>query len=330
MGRKSAGRKSVQIFFFLFAIALSFAHLAESGSSAPRFSQWRLLQNFHALCPFGAVETAGRLVFQGRFVQKTGYSNLWAFAGALAGAALLGPGLCSYLCPLGSLQEWVGALGKRVFGKRHNRFVPKGADRALGYLRYAVLAFIVVQTTRLVSLVFSRFDPYYALLRFWSGEVHITALVVLGAVLAASLFTERPWCRWLCPLGGLLGLAQLLSPWKIRVTKSSCTSCGACGRACPMNAVFRGNGVVRDLRCNRCGACLSACAGHVTHSLPFKTRLSIKQGLAAGILFMAVFMAPSLYAIATGKMVRPGEIRPGGRSGVKVAAGNAAAERVLD
>jgi hypothetical protein len=58
-----------------------------------------------------------------------------------------------------------------------------------------------------------------------------------------------PPCSWKGPCaggsarsGGLLGLAQLLSPWKVRVTRGSCTSCGAC---------------------------LSACAGHVTHSPPF-------------------------------------------------------------
>lgn len=362
MRRKVSGRQAVQVFFFFFAFAISVAHVAEpvsgakkrataagmqaqagastaqavpvsaalpvseAGSTAPKSSPWRLLRNFHALCPFGAVATAGRLVLQGRFVPKTGHSNLWAFAGVLAGTALFGPGLCSYFCPLGSLQEWIGALGKRVFRKRYNRFVSKSVDRALGYLRYVVASLILVQTTRFASLVFSRFDPSYALMRFWSGEVYLTALGVLGAVIAASLFMERPWCRWLCPLGGLLGLVQLLSPWKIRVTKGSCTSCGACGRACPMNVVFGGSGVVRDLRCNRCGSCLSACRGHVAYSLPFKPPLPIKRGLAAGILFIALITAPSLYAIVTGRMFGPGEIRHSGRSGD----GNAAAERMLD
>jgi polyferredoxin len=220
-------RKHFQLIFSLFAISLSLARLAEpfagatsvAGNAAAR-SAWKMLQNFHALCHFGAVATAARLVLRGRFIPKTGYSDMWTLA---------------------------GALGRRMNGKRFNRLIPKRADRVLGCARYAVPA-VVVHTTRLASPAFSRFDPCYALFRFWTGEGYPSGLVTLGAVCAASLFVERPWCRWFCPPGGLPGLVQLLSPWKIRQATKTCASCG----------------------------------GGLAHSLPFGNRLSINKGLAAG------------------------------------------------
>ena len=45
-------------------------------------------------------------------------------------------------------------------------------------------------------------------LQFNSADVFFTALISLVIVLILSLFIERPWCRWLCPFGVLLGIVQ--------------------------------------------------------------------------------------------------------------------------
>jgi hypothetical protein len=151
-----------------------------------------------------------------------------------------------------------------------------------------VLAVVVVQTTRLVSLAFSRFDPCYALFRFWTGEVYPSALVTLGAVCEASLLVERPWCRWFCPFGVLRGPVQLLSPWKIGLAAKTCASC------------------------------VASCGGGLTHSIPLGNRLSIIKGLAAGMLFLALITGPTIFAIATGKMTRVVEVGHTARSDARV------------
>jgi ferredoxin len=292
-------RRSVQIIFFLFIFGVVFSHYAEkSGIDVP----WPVLHNFHAICPFGAVETAGRLVMDGSFIPKIHESNLWVFAGVMAVTLLFGAVFCGWLCPLGSVQEWIGAIGKKIFKKRYNRFIGEKADRMLGYLRYAVLALVVLKTTQMVALVFQRVDPYYALFHFWMGDVLPSAMIVLGAVLSLSLFFERPWCRWFCPFGALIGVVQLLSPWKIRRNSTECSACGACSRTCPMRIPLEKKNVVFDTRCNRCGNCLSVCPKESGMSFSFSGAFlfPMKRKLVTGALIVLVFAAPILFAHAGG------------------------------
>lgn len=270
------------------------------------------ISNLHAVCPFGAVETAARLITEGRFIPKTHPSNLWMLLAATASTVVFGALFCGWLCPLGSVQDWVGRLGRRLFGRRYNTFVPRRLDRALGYLRYAVLGLIVVATTRAISLVFVAYDPYYALLHFWTGQALPTAIAVLAVVLAASLLVERPWCRWLCPFGALQGLLQLVAPWKIRRSATLCTDCGSCSRACPVRIAVAEKTVVRDTRCNRCGECLAACPvrGALDHSLPGRRAaaasvpaLSMRSRFLTAALALSIFAAPIAASTAAGQFV---------------------------
>ena len=292
-------KRSIQIVFYLFVFTIVLSHFIERrGWGLP----WPVLHNFHAICPFGAVETAGRLIIEGGFIPKVHESNLWTFLGVTLVTVTIGAAFCGYLCPLGSVQEWIGSIGKKTFKKRYNRIAGKKVDQLLGYMRYGVLITIIIQTTRMTTLVFQRVDPYYALFHFWMGDVFLTALIALGIILMLSFFVERPWCRWFCPFGALQGILQLISPWKIRKNKELCTSCGACARACPMGIHIQEKNSVFDTRCNRCGNCLRAChrEGAISFSLPMKPSLKLKNSFVTGVLILVLFAAPILVAHAGG------------------------------
>ena len=108
-------KRGVQITFYLFISTIVLSHFIESrGWDLP----WPVLQNFHAVCPFGAVETAGRLIIEGSFIPKIHESNLWTFLGVALVTITIGAAFCGYLCPLGSVQEWIGSIGKKIFKKR--------------------------------------------------------------------------------------------------------------------------------------------------------------------------------------------------------------------
>ena len=66
-----------------------------------------------------------------RLIPKIHESNFWVFSGVILITLLIGAVFCSYLCPLGSVQEWIGALGKRIFKKKYNRFIGRKIDRVL-------------------------------------------------------------------------------------------------------------------------------------------------------------------------------------------------------
>ncbi len=141
-------------------------YLAEIGKEMPIVGTASL----HAICPYGGIETIVSLVTMGVFVQKIHMSSVVLTALIVLLGLLFGPVVCSYICPLGTVQEWIGKIGKKLFGKHYNQMVPKKLDAILRYLRYGVLIFTVYLTTNSLKLIFLEVDPpYYALFNF--GQV---------------------------------------------------------------------------------------------------------------------------------------------------------------
>jgi polyferredoxin len=247
-------RLAVQIFFFaLIALTAVNGYLAERGIVLPLLSTASL----HTLCPFGGVVTIYTLLTSGRLIQKIHESALVMLGLTAITAILFGPVFCSWVCPLGSIQEWLGKLGGKLFKKRYNHFLPPLAENVLKWFRFAVLIGVVYMTAKSGVLLFTNIDPYYALFHFWREEIALPALLILGVTLAGSLFVARPWCRFACPLGGLLGLANLFRVFRIRRNQPTCINCNLCSKACPMKIDVAKQSVVRDPACNSCMLCTS-------------------------------------------------------------------------
>jgi len=133
-------RLLVQIFFFtLIALISVNKTLAAASMGIPFLSAASL----HALCPFGGVETFFTLVTTGLFVPKTQISAVILMSLVFLLALFFGPVFCGWVCPFGAFQEWLGKIGKRLFKKRYNHFIPPKVDRVLRYLRYGVLVWVL-------------------------------------------------------------------------------------------------------------------------------------------------------------------------------------------
>ncbi len=269
--RKSILRLLVQIFFFVLIALISVNKgLEESGKATIPFLSTASL---HSLCPFGGVVTLYNLITVGTLIQKIHASAVVLLGLVLLLSVLFGPVFCGWVCPLGSLQEWVGKLGKKLFRKRYNNFVPRKLDRVLRYIRFAVLLWVVFVTARSATLLFANVDPYNALFTFWFEEAALPAMIILGLTLAGSLFIERPWCKYACPYGALLGLFNKIRIFKIRRTPSTCISCNRCTNVCPMNINVAGKEVVTDLQCISCLECTSERACPVEDTVELSLRL---------------------------------------------------------
>lgn len=247
-------RKIVQWFFFLLIGFISINHaLAGAGKGIGLLSSASL----HAVCPFGGVETLYTFLSSGLLVQKIHDSSLVLGGIVLILAILFGPAFCGWICPLGTVQEWVGRLGRKLLRRRYNHLVPSRLDGVLRYARYAVLIWALYVTANSGRLVFEAYDPYFALFNFWSTEVAWSALAILGVTLALSLLVERPWCKYACPYGAVLGLTNLFRLFSIRRAESTCKADGACSILCPMNIPVDTKKVVRDHQCISCMECTS-------------------------------------------------------------------------
>ena len=257
-------RPLIQTFFFVF-IALTAANhsLAEQGNGV----DWLSDASLHGMCPFGGVVSAYRYVNEGMLVQKVHQSSFVLMFIGFALAIAFGPVFCGWVCPLGTFEEWVSKLGKKLFGKRHNHFVPARVDKYLRYLRYAVLVGVVYVTARTGQLLFANIDPYFALFNFWTSEVAVGGLIVLGVTMVAALFVERPFCKYGCPYGALIGVFNLFRVFKIRRNVETCIDCKSCDRACPMNIEVSAGRTVRDHQCITCMQCTSEAACPVANTV---------------------------------------------------------------
>ncbi len=290
-------KRVIQIAFFTFIFTMVLTHyLEENGIELPV-----KIPNLHAICPFGAVETLGRLLLVDKFIPKTHESNFWVLLGSIGSTILFGALFCGWLCPLGSVQDLIGKIGNKFLKGKYNN-VPVKLDRILEYLRYITLILIILQTTELLTLAFVKVDPYYALYHFWTGEALPSAIIILVIVLVSSIFVERPWCRWLCPFGTVQGIFQLISPWKIRRDSEKCINCSKCSKACPMKISVASINSVFDTRCNKCGDCLDSCSveGALDHKLPYRNGIPINSRIATGFLVVLLFAAPIIIAYQTG------------------------------
>ena len=261
-------RRVVQAFFFSLIALIAVNHnLAESGGGISLLSNASL----HALCPFGGVVTIYQYATVGTFVQKIHESAFVLMVIGFVLAILFGPVFCGWVCPLGTVQEWVSKWGRKLFRRRFNHFVPPRIDNILRYARYIVLVWVLYVTAVSGKLIFSDYDPYFALFNFWSGEVAWQAFVILGLTLSLSLFVERPWCKDACPYGAVQGLSNLFRAFKIHRAESTCKADGACSILCPMNISVDSVTAVGDHQCISCLECTSEAVCPVAQTVIFST-----------------------------------------------------------
>jgi polyferredoxin len=178
-------------------------------------------------------------------------------------SVLLRKAFCGWLCPVGTISEWLWKTGRETFGR--NFVLPRWADIPLRSLKYILLAlFLWVVITMPVSAIQAFLHSPYGLiadvkmLNFFR-YLSTTAAVVIGAFVLASIFVRNFWCRYLCPYGALMGLAALVSPVWIRRRPDKCIDCAKCAKACPSHLPVDTNLTIRSAECLGCLECVAVC-----------------------------------------------------------------------
>lgn len=175
----------------------------------------------------------------------------WALL-MLVAVPLFGRGWCS-ICPIPMPGEWIqqGALldpqtgghslSKRWPKKLRNIWLQNGA--------FALVALFssVVLTSPQVSAI-------------------VLALFLFIGIGASLIYERRAFCRYLCPVGGFIGLYSQLAPVELRVkntsvcaahTEKTCYTGSSAGYGCPWQ-VYPG-GLVKNTYCGMCMECLRTC-----------------------------------------------------------------------
>ncbi len=212
--------------------------------------------------PIAGLMNTKYLLLTGR-VPAIHPAAMYLFLGFLLMSLLLKKAFCSWLCPIGTVSEYLWKLGGRLF--RGNLRIARWLDLPLRGLKYVLLALFMAVIGVMSADALDGFmqTPYglvvdVKMMNFFR-EMSGTAAVIILALVLLSMLIQNFWCRYLCPYGALLGLASLLSPLKIRRDQNACIDCGKCARTCPASLPVDRLVQVRSVECSACMACVAAC-----------------------------------------------------------------------
>jgi len=196
----------------------------------------------------------------------------------LAMAFLFRKAFCSWLCPIGTLSEYLWRAGRLVFGR--NLTLPRWLDIPLRGLKYLLLGFFAWAVSTLSADAIAAFmgSPYGAvadvqMLNFFR-HIGETGLIVFTILVFLSVLVQNFWCRYLCPYGALLGLTSFLSPTHIRRVPDACIDCAKCAKACPSVLPVDKLVSIKSAECTGCLECVAVC--------PAQGALTMRSGWGHG------------------------------------------------
>ncbi len=222
------------------------------------------------------------------------------FISAILTTLLLRRSFCSWICPVGTISEWLWKLGFNRM--RQNIRPPDWLDYCLRSIKYLLLAYLLYAAfcwdfTRQTTFLASDYNGLSDLkLIHLLISPSLPVLMVLLILLGISYLLRNPFCRFICPYGALLGLVSLLSPAAVQRNAKKCVSCGVCSQVCPTGINVMQAGRVNNPECIACWRCISHCRVNTALTMTVFARWAL-----SGILFAALLLMLFLGGIQFGK-----------------------------
>jgi polyferredoxin/uncharacterized protein with FMN-binding domain len=246
--------------------------------------------SLQGLCPVGGVTALLELLIRGILLSPVTVA-------VIVISLLFGSVFCGWICPFGTIQDLITQLTKKLNIKKYNVLVPPSVDKYLRLFRYIVLLTVICFYIFHIITLLHPLCIYNSITKPWNNSLPAGAVILFGIVVI-SFFTERPWCKYLCPYGALIGLTNKISFFRIRRKASSCINCKKCSTKCPMNIAVSEKTKIDDAQCISCFKCISGnhcpVKNTVTVDYTFNHTISLKQkGLTffiVTILFFSVFV----------------------------------------
>ena len=266
--------------------------------------QWRIMgKTISPIEPSETMHTLQRGAINAGFI---------FFALAILATLIFGRFVCGWGCHILALQDFCGWMLKKI------GLTPKPfRSRLLVYVPLigALYMFVWPTAYRLITSqpgpLIPKFTNHLVTSNFWetfpSVSVAIPFLFVCG-FMTVYFLGQKGFCTYACPYGGFFGLADKLSPGKIRVT-DACNQCGHCTATCTSNVLVHAEvkqyGMVVDPGCMKCMDCVSVCPNDalyfgfgkptllVPKSNAIKKNYSVTwpEEIAGALVFLGSFLA---------------------------------------
>ena len=165
--------------------------------------------------------------------------------------------ICGWACPFGALQELLYSLP--ILRRLKKRKLPFGLTNLVrgGMFAAMLLLLFGIVGGRRGFVVYHFINPFNL---FNLDFEELSVVVTIVAAMVVAVVAYRPFCQLICPFGFVSWLAERLSLVRVRIDAEQCTECGACVRACPLEAAK--DKVARKLfgaDCFSCARCLNVC-----------------------------------------------------------------------
>lgn len=266
-----------------------------------------------------------------------GGGALLAFSILMLSAALFGRYYCSFLCPLGAMQDIMGFFRRKWTRRKRYKMMPLNRGWRYGSLLLFVFL-ILIGSGAAIGLM----DPYSHAGRIvsqlavnpailfnniiaWMLEsqrmyavppVPAARFQVAPFLLATTLFAllwvlvwrnGRIYCNTFCPVGAGLGILASRSLFRIRFDQEACTACGLCAADCKAGCIDFRQKTIDASRCVMCMNCLTSCKeGGIRYTLGRKQRTRAFSGERRQVMKM-LGIAPVLPLAAPLSAPGPGE-----------------------
>ena len=212
---------------------------------------------------FSSIGSMITSIIGGSFAITENVGSIILVVGILFLTLVWGRFFCGFICSFGAMQDLLNAIGKLIPFKVR---ISEKADKWLKYLKYAVLAFVAVGVWGFTITGDTIWSPWtvfgiYSSLSGWSSLKYFLTLggILLLLIIIGSLFIERFFCRYLCPLGALFSIVSRFRIYSINRKPDKCGNCKLCTSQCSMGIPLYKYDEVCSGECINCMKCTSVC-----------------------------------------------------------------------
>ncbi len=214
---------------------------------------------------FNGLKTVTTAIVNGTFDFTSLLPELFVTVFLLVITLVFGRLFCGWMCAFGSLGDLFHFVGKKLF--RINYRIPERFDAVLKKCKYVLFFFTLIGIWILGLGLFSSWSPWdvfgmeFSLTPDWglAFTSFTVGTILLIAILVGSLFVERFFCRYFCPMGAAFAAASTLRIASIKKPADKCGKCRVCTNECAMGIPLYKYDVVRSGECIQCMKCIPKC-----------------------------------------------------------------------
>ena len=214
---------------------------------------------------FAAVGNIVSCIYKGNISWESVKYSVWMLVATVPATVLVGRFFCGFFCSFGAVQDllWLGSHRLRALFPRKRNL--KKADRIFRFAKYAVFFYFIIFIWSGVTAVKTA-GPWqvfgqYVSFGHWPGLKPLLSVggILLLVIFIGSLFVQRFFCRYFCPMGAIYSLISHASFLKIDKPRDGCGKCHLCTSKCPMGMDLTKKDRIAGGECISCQKCVSWC-----------------------------------------------------------------------